>query len=70
MTNELLKFISEMPNFAAYWMGKRDGYEDQIKKLLRQTPVADLSNAEAELKSLQWWFELTNDNFVKEMGWA
>jgi len=41
MTNELLKAISEMPNLAAYWMGRRDGYEDQIKELLRQTPVAD-----------------------------
>jgi len=70
MKNQLLKAITEMPNIAAYWMGKRDEYEDQIKELLRQTPVADLSSAEAELKSLQWWLELTNDNFAKEMGWA
>lgn len=50
-------------------MGKRDGYKAQILGLLQQITVADLAEKQAELKSLHWWLDLTNDNFSKEMGW-
>ena len=62
MKNQLLKTISELSPNAAYWMGERDGYKAQILGLLQQITVA-------ELKSLHWWLDLTNDNFSKEMGW-
>lgn len=69
MKNQLLKTISELSPNAAYWMGKRDGYKSQISDLLQQITVADLAEKQAELKSLHWWLDLTNDNFIKEMGW-
>ncbi|MCH5379963.1 hypothetical protein [Limosilactobacillus reuteri] len=69
MKNQLLKTISELSPNAAYWMGKRDGYKAQILGLLQQITVADLAEKQAELKSLHWWLDLTNDNFSKEMGW-
>ena len=67
MKNQLLKTISELSPNAAYWMGKRDGYKAQILGLLQQITVADLAEKQAELKSLHWWPDLTNDNFSKEM---
>lgn len=69
MKNQLLKTISELSPNAAYWMSKRDGYKAQILGLLQQITVADLAEKQAELKSLHWWLDLTNDNFSKEMGW-
>lgn len=69
MKNQLLKTISELSPNAACWMGKRDGYKSQILGLLQQITVADLAEKQAELKSLHWWLDLTNDNFSKEMGW-
>ena len=69
MKNQLLKTISELSPNAAYWMGERDGYKAQILGLLQQITVADLAEKQAELKSLHWWLDLTNDNFSKEMGW-
>lgn len=69
MKNQLLKTISELSPNAAYWMGKRDGYKSQILGLLQQITVADLAEKQAELKSLHWWLDLTNEVIsVKKWG--
>ena len=69
MKNPLLKTISELSPDAAYWMGEKNKYEHKIAMVLQKTIVADLPKVQFELKSLHWWLDLANDNFIKEMGW-
>lgn len=69
MKNQLLTAISEIPNSAAYYMGQRDGYRQQIEEALNVVPIGGLQASEASLKDLYWLLDLANNNFAKEMGW-
>ena len=69
MKNQLLKVIAEIPSNAAYWMGQRNGYEQEIKEVLTIVPVASVKANDSVIRDLYWWLDQCNDNFAKEMGW-
>lgn len=69
MKNQLLTAISEMPSSAAYYMGQRDGYMQEIRDALSIVPIENLQANEASLKDLYYLLDIANDNFTKEMGW-
>ena len=67
---EQLKAIQDMPLTAAYWMGRRDAYAEDIEKIKEQHTVAGLDKCKYELANSLWLFDQANDNFAHEMGWV